>query len=56
MQSMTQSLSDKVIKVTTFQAKQRDKKCDVTYIISVLGLGLASQEVDVFDKLTNEYA
>jgi hypothetical protein len=56
MQSMTQSLLDKVIKVTTFQVKQRDKKCDVTYIISILGLGLASQEVDVFNKLTNEYA
>ena len=27
---------------------------DVTYIISVLGLGLASQEVDVFDKSANE--
>ena len=27
---------------------------DVTYIIFVLGLGLASQEVDVFDKSTNE--
>jgi hypothetical protein len=47
MQSMTQCLSDKVIKVTTFQPKQRDKKCDVTYTISALGLGLASQEVDV---------
>ena len=53
---MTQSLSDKVIKVKTFQAKQRDKTCDVTYIIYVLGLGLASQEVDVFDKLANENA
>jgi hypothetical protein len=29
-------------------------KLDVTYIIAVLGLGLASQEVDVFDKSTNE--
>jgi hypothetical protein len=54
MQSMTQSLSDKVIKVTTLQAKKIDKKCDVTYIISVLGLGLASQEVDVLTKSTNE--
>jgi hypothetical protein len=31
-------------------------KLDVTYIIVVLGLGLASQEVDVFDKSTNENA
>jgi hypothetical protein len=54
MQSMTQSLSDKVIKVTTFQAKQEIKKCDVTYDIFVLGLGLASQEVDVLTKSTNE--
>jgi hypothetical protein len=54
MQSMTQSLSDKVNKVTTFQPKQRDKKCDVTYITSVVGLGLASQEVDVVAKSTNE--
>jgi hypothetical protein len=55
-QSMAQSLSNKVINVTTLQAKQEIKKCDVTYIVSVLGLGLASQEVDVFDKSTNELA
>jgi len=35
---------------------KRSKRCDVTYIVSVLGLGLASQEVDVFDKSTNELA
>jgi hypothetical protein len=34
--------------------KQEIKKCDVTYIIYVLGLGLASQEVDVLTKSTNE--
>jgi hypothetical protein len=36
---------------------KRSKRCDVTYIIAAkLGLGLASQEVDVFDKSTNELA
>jgi hypothetical protein len=40
--------------VTTLQAKQEIKRCDVTYIISVVGLGLASQEVDVLAKSTNE--
>ena len=34
--------------------KQEIKKCDVTYIIYVLGLGLASQEVDVLTKSTIE--
>jgi hypothetical protein len=51
---MTQSLSNEVRKVTTLQAKQEIKRCDVTYIISVVGLGLASQEVDVLAKSTNE--
>ena len=40
--------------VTTLQAKQEIKRCDVTYIISVVGLGLASQEVDILAKSTNE--
>ena len=51
---MTQSLSNEVRKVTTLQSKQEVKRCDVTYIISVVGLGLASQEVDVLAKSTNE--
>ena len=37
-----------------FRLNKRSNKCDVTYIISVLGLGLASQEVDVLTKSTNE--
>jgi hypothetical protein len=56
MQSMTQSLSNKMTNVTTLQAKQEIKRCDVTYIVAVCNLGLASQEVDVFDKSTNEIA
>ena len=51
---MTQCLSYEVRKVTTLQAKQEIKACDVTYIIFVAGLGLASQEVDVLAKSTNE--
>jgi len=50
---MTQSLSNKKTNVTTLQAKQEIKRCDVTYIVVVCSLGLASQEVDVFDKSTN---
>jgi hypothetical protein len=42
----------KMTNVTTLQAKQEIKRCDVTYIISVVGL--ASQEVDVLANLTNE--
>jgi hypothetical protein len=34
--------------------KQKIKRCDVTYTNSVVGL--ASQEVDVLAKLTNENA
>jgi hypothetical protein len=46
MQRMTQCLSKEVRKVTTLQAKQEIKTCDVTYINSVVcSLGLASQEV-----------
>jgi hypothetical protein len=56
MQLMTQSLSNKMTNVTTLQAKQEIKRCDVTYIVVVCSLGLASQEVDVFDKSTNEIA
>jgi hypothetical protein len=37
-----------------FRPNKRSNKCDVTYIISVLGLVLASQEVDVLTKSTNE--
>ena len=33
---------------------KRSKRCDVTYIIYVVGLGLASQEVDVLANSTNE--
>jgi len=33
---------------------KRSKRCDVTYIISVAVLGLASQEVDVLANSTNE--
>jgi hypothetical protein len=44
-----------VRKVTTLQAKQEIKACDVTYIkFVVCSLGLASQEVDVLANLTNE--
>jgi hypothetical protein len=54
-QSTTQSLSNKVTNVTTLQAKQEIKRCDVTYIIAaLLWLGLASQEVDVLLISTNE--
>jgi hypothetical protein len=57
MQSMAQNLSNEVRKVTTLQAKQEIKACDVTYIkFVVCRLGLASQEVDVFVKSTNEIA
>jgi hypothetical protein len=56
MWSIAQNLSNKMTNVTTLQAKQEIKRCDVTYIISVVGLGLASQEGDVFDKSTNELA
>ena len=51
---MTQGLSNKMTNVTTLQAKQEIKRCDVTYIVDVCSLGLASQEVDVFVKSTNE--
>jgi hypothetical protein len=54
MYLMTQCLSKEVRKVTTLQAKQEIKACDVTYITYVAGLGLASQEVDVLAKSTNE--
>jgi hypothetical protein len=53
---LLKDLSNKVINVTTLQAKQEIKRCDVTYIVVVCSLGLASQEVDVFDKSTNEIA
>jgi hypothetical protein len=46
MLSMAQNLSKEVRKVTTLQAKQEIKACDVTYInFVVCNLGLASQEV-----------
>jgi hypothetical protein len=35
---------------------KRSKRCDVTYNVATCSLGLASQEVDVFDKSTNENA
>ena len=54
MQLITQSLLNEVMNVTTFQVQQRKRRCDVTYIISAVGLGLASQEVDVLAKSTNE--
>ena len=34
--------------------KSFKQMCDVTYIIYVVGLGLASQEVDVLAKSTNK--
>jgi hypothetical protein len=42
---MAQNLSNEMTNVTTLQAKQEIKRCDVTYINFVAGLGLASQEV-----------
>ena len=52
---MAQNLSKEVSKVTMLQAKLEVKTCDVTYInFVVCSLGLASQEVDVFVKSTNE--
>jgi hypothetical protein len=39
-----------------FRPNKRSNKCDVTYIISVLGLGLASQRGGRFDKSANEKA
>jgi hypothetical protein len=37
-----------------FMPNKDQKKCDVTYIVVVLGLGLASQRGGRFDKSTNE--
>jgi hypothetical protein len=45
-----------VTKSQRFKPNKRSNKCDVTYIISALRLGLASQEVDVLTKSTNESA
>jgi hypothetical protein len=49
---MAQNLSKEMTNVTTLQAKQEIKRCDVTYINFVVGL--ASQEVDVLTNSTNE--
>jgi hypothetical protein len=51
---MTQNLSNKVIKVTTLQPNKRSKDVTSPILLLLQRLGLASQEVDVFDKLTNE--
>jgi hypothetical protein len=39
-----------------FKPNKRSNKCDVTYNVVVLGLGLASQRGGRFDKSTNENA
>jgi hypothetical protein len=39
-----------------FMSNKDQKKCDVTYNVVVLGLGLASQRGGCFDKSTNENA
>jgi hypothetical protein len=54
MQSTTQSLSKGVTNVKMFLPNKSLNKYDVTYIVVVLGLGLASQRGRRFDKSTNE--
>ena len=55
MQSITQSLSNGGDNVKTFMSKQEIKQGMTSPIMLLhLGLGLASQEVDVLANLTNE--
>ena len=48
---MAQNLSKEMTNVTTLQVEQEMKRCDVTYIISVVG---SRVKVDVVANSTNK--